>query len=223
MIGYVAIAELHEQIDLRAVRARGATMATNIISVQNIEKAHLTFVKKEPRDLFYRAATELVRLAMDKKTSLSVPEALAVLLQTWNSAYYRYHRSDMTKHFKKIDFLYEKDTRVLRSYRRRTIENFVDGEEPKVRRLFAEFEGVLGPVGAAKALHLLAPSFFPLWDRAIAQHYKTALGKKGTNGERYCRFMKIVRAQQLVLKGRCSHILKRIDEYNYCKFTRHWL
>jgi len=46
-------------------------------------------------DLFYRAATELVSLALEGKTSLSVAEALAVLLQTWNKIFYQY-RDDLT-------------------------------------------------------------------------------------------------------------------------------
>jgi hypothetical protein len=33
-------------------------------------------------------------------------------------------------------------------------------------------ESVLGSVGAAKSLHLLAPQFFPLWDNEIDSEYK---------------------------------------------------
>jgi hypothetical protein len=49
------------------------------------------FEANEPRDLFYRAATELVALAREGRTSLTLAEALAVLLQTWNKAYYRFY------------------------------------------------------------------------------------------------------------------------------------
>ena len=56
-------------------------------SIQDIEAARQAFETNEPRDLFYRAATELVILALDGKTSLSVTEALAVLLQTWNKMF----------------------------------------------------------------------------------------------------------------------------------------
>jgi hypothetical protein len=156
-------------------------MGNYVIKFNEIEKARLTFESNEPRDLFYRAATELVRLAVDNKTSLSVTEALAVLLQTWNRAHYRYRKFDM-EHFKKIDSLIRKHAEALASYRRRTIENLADSERPVLSGLFTEFEDVLGPVGAAKALHLLAPRFFPLWDRAIAHAYKTTLGKAGRAG-----------------------------------------
>lgn len=85
-------------------------------TIQDIEAARQAFEANEPRDLFYRAATELVSLALEGRTSLSVAEALAVLLQTWNKMFYQ----------------------------------------------FKAFEEILGPVGAAKCLHLLAPRFFPL-------------------------------------------------------------
>ena len=201
-------------------------MATSnkIIKINEIKKARSVFEANEPRDLFYRAATELVRLAVDNKTSLSVADALAVLLQTWNRSYYRFRKLDVG-HFKKLDLLYRKHRRRLTSYRNRAIERLRDDERPIVCDLFQEFEGVLGPVGAAKALHLLAPTFFPLWDRAIARAYDNALGKAGTNGPRYWQFMVIARRQSLELKGNnfdCGNILKRIDEYNYCKFTKRW-
>ncbi|MEJ5241054.1 MAG: hypothetical protein WHS87_07635 [Anaerolineales bacterium] len=43
---------------------------------KDIASARQVFDANEPRDLFYRAATELVTLALEGKTSLSVTEAL---------------------------------------------------------------------------------------------------------------------------------------------------
>lgn len=45
-------------------------------------------------------------------------------------------------------------------------ESVRPNEETTICDLFRDFEQ-LGPVGAAKALHLLAPNVFPLWDRAV--------------------------------------------------------
>jgi hypothetical protein len=190
-----------------------------IITLAQITKARLTFQKNEPRDLFYRAATELIRLSIKRKTTLSVVEALAVLLQTWNSGYYRFHRKFDTRHFEKIENLYRQFGKTLISYRHKKIDSLVERDKPIVSNMFKEFENVLGAVGASKTLHLLAPNFFPLWDNAIAAHYKTRIGKQGSNNERYWQFMNIARLQFLRLNGKCDDILKRIDEYNYCSFT----
>jgi len=195
------------------------------LTIREIEAARRTFEANEPRDLFYRAATELVSLALEGKTSLSVAEALAVLLQTWNKMFYQYRKFD-GQHFTDIERLIRDHYSLLIDFRQRSIEGFDQGDESKVRHVFKAFEDVLGPVGAAKSLHLLAPRFFPLWDRAIAEAYGLPLRKRGTNADRYCRFMRIVKGQIQSLGGEQTigrNPLKAIDEYNYCKHTKGWI
>lgn len=41
--------------------------------------------------------------------------------------------------------------------------------EPDVKNCYEAFKEAVGPVAAAKTLHLICPDFFPLWDTAIAQ------------------------------------------------------
>src|SRR5438874_5045494 len=79
-------------------------MAGHKISANALKKARKAFEANEPRNLFYRAATELVDLALQGAMSLTVAEALAVLLQTWNKAYYQYHKFDNV-HFTHIENL----------------------------------------------------------------------------------------------------------------------
>lgn len=200
-------------------------MTDHGIRFADAKKAHDIFEANEPRDLFYRAATELVRLALQEKTTLTVGETLAVLLQTWNKAYYQYHRFDST-HFDDIETLLLTHRTALDGYRNKSIDDVGDCEKEAVVKLFQAFETKLGPVGAAKALHLLAPKLFPLWDRAIAQAYGLGLGRAGSNGERYWLFLLISQQQYLDLR-REDHSgeveLKSIDEYNYCKYTKKWL
>jgi len=191
------------------------------ISASDLNKAHRLYVKNEPRDLFYRAATELVALAIKGKTTLSVTEALAVLLQTWNSAFYRFRKFD-DAHFARFESPYKKHRTVLDAYRKRAIDSLVNDEQTEFSHLFEDFESVLGPVGAAKALHLLAPDFFPLWDRAIARAHGLPLAKTGLNAPRYWSFTLITRSQCTSLQLRSSERLKALDEYNYAKHKRGW-
>ena len=194
-------------------------------TLRELESAREVFEANEPRDLFYRAATELVRLALHGKTNLSLAEALAVLLQTWNQAFYRF-RPFTSQHFTDIEHLITSHLTKLAAFRKRSIETFCEDDESVVTRLFGDFERVLWPVGAAKCLHLLAPCFFPLWDRAIAEAYDLALGQRGTNAGRYLRFMKVAKEQCVRLGGQQTigrDPLKAIDEYKYCKYTKNWL
>jgi hypothetical protein len=194
-------------------------------TLEELNTARMAFEGSEPRDLFYRAATELVDLVIRRATSLSLAEALAVLLQTWNNAFYRYRRFD-EQHFCDIDGLVRRYQRLLLALRPRSIETLADSDEREVKRLFSAFEEVLGPVGAAKSLHLLAPRLFPLWDRAIAEHYGLPMKSRGRNADNYWRFMSIVSEQCRLLGGEQAvgrNPLKAIDEFNYCRYTKGWI
>ncbi len=200
-------------------------MKFNIPTIRELEAAKKAFEQNEPRDLFYRAATELVDQAIQGNSSLSLAEALAVLLQTWNSAYYRYYAFD-NQHFTDIENIVKLHYRLLLKIRKRSIETLFDGDEPKIKQVFMDFEEVLGPVGAAKCLHLLAPKFFPLWDRAIAKAYNLPLKNRGHNADSYCFFMEISKDQCESIRQKktvLTNPLKAIDEYNYCRYTKQWL
>jgi hypothetical protein len=191
---------------------------------EDLAAAHQAFEANEPRDLFYRAATELVDLAIRGQTSLTLVEALAVLLQTWNSSYYRFHGKFGTQHFAALDRIVNHDQQLLIGFRQRSIASFSGEDEDAVHAVFARFEPILGPVGAAKCLHLLAPRFLPLWDRAIAAAYGLAM-QKGNNADRYIDFMQITQRQCRELEGHLpgsTNPLKALDEYNYCRFTKRW-
>lgn len=192
---------------------------------QDLKLAREAFLENEPRDLFYRVATELIQLSIEGKTQINLPEALAVLLQTWNRSYYQFRPFD-NEHFEKIDRLIDKHIRSMAEYRKRTLLSLCKEDQDRILEIFGEFEGVLAPVGASKSLHLLAPRFFPLWDRAISASYGVALGPVGTNAILYYRFMHIVRVQWEGLKDVLpteTNPLKAIDEYNYCHYTKGWI
>lgn len=195
-------------------------------TIDELNRARELFLANEPRDLFYRVATELVDLAVRGETELTVAEAIAVLLQTWNRRYYNRSRPFDSHHFSDIEHLLSSHQQVLVTFRQRSVESFCDEDEGTVRRLFKSFEQVLGPVGASKSLHLLAPRFFPLLDNAIARAYGLAFGVRGTNGDRYCRFIGITKEQCEALGGEQiigRNPLKAIDEYNYCRYTKEWM
>ena len=161
---------------------------------------------------------DLVDLAIHNKTDLSLAEAIAVLLQTWNVSYYRFRQFDK-KHISDIEKLLEKYQEHINNFRPRTIENFSDKDYEEVKSIFRDFRGVLGKTGAAKCLHLLAPHFFPLWDTKIAIAYK--LGN-GEDADRYCLFMKETKDQVIGIGGEKAigrNPLKALDEYNYWKYT----
>lgn len=189
-------------------------------SVKDIRNARQAFIAGEPRYLFYRVATELINLSRNKETTVSVAEALAVLLQTWNMSFYRFRGRFNDEDLKKLGALLAENAATIDVYRERSIASLVPTDEQKIKTLFTCFEDLLGPVGAAKCLHLLAPAFFPLWDRAIAKAYHLKLDGGAAN--EYLKFMFIANEQSrnLIEQGApWPDLLKALDEYNYCRFT----
>ena len=81
------------------------------------------------------------------------------------------------------------------------------------------------PVAVAKALHLLAPDFFPLWDMEIAQkngyHYNKDPDEKYYN---FCEGIRKIAEIVRTYSGTPNKpLLKLIDEYNYSKYTQEWI
>ncbi len=134
-----------------------------------------------------------------------------------------------------LEALVSKQDARLRQLRQRTIETLTEDDKEAVLEVFAEFAEVLKPVGAAKALHLLAPRFFPLWDNKIAKAYGLPHRPKATpqdDARCYWQFMQVVKWQVKLLKERYGeqlpdfarqNLLKALDEWNYAKFTKRWL
>ncbi len=195
------------------------------ITPEQLRLAHQTFLQNEPRDLFYRAAIHLVEEGWDNHAALNLAEAVSVLLQTWNRSFYQY-RPFTNEHFADIEGLLRSHRDTFAQYRGRDIRDLRHDEEQIIASLFQSFETVLGPVGAAKTLHLLAPSFFPIWDRTIAVAYDLPLSGAGTNGIKYFVFAECQKEQAEALGAHLPDgltAIKAIDEYNYCHFSKGWM
>jgi len=197
-------------------------------TAEEVLHAHEIFLENESRDVFYRAALELVDLSKGKKISLTLEEVISVLLQTWNMMFYRFQKEHFNEeHFKKLADLLNTHDDFLNLLKDRSIEDLQNLDENNIKDLFHDFECTLGPVGAAKCLHLLTPKFFPLWDRRIAKHgYGLYIKKIGQNKEIYYEFMQRQMEECNRLKSEKSlgmNPLKALDEYNYCKYTKSWV
>jgi len=185
-------------------------------TVAELNHAHELFEKVEPRELFYRVAMEIVETALNKRTSLSIADGLAVLLQTWNKEFYRFRGGFKPEDLRALDYLVTSQQEIWTTVRMCSLEHS-EIDQDALRRLFAAFRESLGPVGIAKSLHLLAPRYFPLWDTTIAgrKHYNLALDLEG-----YVAFMRITKEQCKNFGGEAAlgrNPLKAIDEYNYCR------
>lgn len=178
----------------------------------------------------YKVATFLVSHFWGKPAEMA--DALGVLLLTWNNALYRYGMFD----FSALEDALRQNMNTLKAFRDRDILTFTDADAKPIGDLFNTFlnalkiadgksKGTRSPVAVAKALHLLAPAFFPLWDDKIAKGYHCSYLNQPS--AKYLAFICISKnmAQDLQAKVQTggATLLKMIDEYNYAKFTKKWI
>jgi hypothetical protein len=108
--------------------------------------------------------------------------------------------------------------------------------ENSIKTLYKRFSEVFGATGASKALHLLNPRLFVMWDDNIRKNYKIDLPDESG----YLRFLKMVKIEitdfvkdyaereglsfeeaEKSIKDRTGiEVTKLLDEQNYLKFTR---
>ena len=188
------------------------------------------YEEHEKRDAMYKVATFLISHFWGKTSDMA--DALGVLLLTWNQAFYRYGSID----FDKLEKCITKNLSKLESYRQRNISSLSDSDKEDIRVLFNEFLDALqidsgkkgirkSPVSVSKALHILAPDFFPLWDDKIAKAYSCYYNQDPE--EQYLRFCEISKSMSEKIKhypiSSRKTILKLIDQYNYSKYTKKWI
>lgn len=196
------------------------------MDIHELEAGYKAFQEHEPRDAMYKTATFLVEHFWGKPCEMA--DSLGVLLLTWNQAFYRYGLFD----YDALERCIERNQRLLEEYRDRDILSHQPDDDSAIDELYGQFlealqiadgttAGRQSPVAVAKALHLLGPAYFPLWDDKIARaygcHYK------------YLPFLRQMKAlaasvaSEIDVRSTGKTLLKLIDEYNYSKFTRNWI
>lgn len=178
----------------------------------------------------YKTATFLVEHFWGKAPE--VAEGLGVLLLVWNAAFYRHGPFDFDAREKCL----ARNQSLLDGYRHRDILSYVPKDDARIKPLFQEFIDALricdgsckgrgSPVSAAKALHLLAPAYFPLWDEKIAKGYNCYYNADAPG--QYIAFLRITKCIAESVTVRVSMpgktLVKLIDEYNYARYTKGWV
>ncbi|GAB6077267.1 hypothetical protein [Desulfurobacterium crinifex] len=185
----------------------------------------------EKRNAMYKVSSCLMKQFWGDAENMA--NSLGVLLLTWNSPFYRYGQLDfdsleefIRNNLDKLNEFREKDITFCSPHNERIVKEIFDSllEATKISSNGKEKRS---PVSVVKALHLLAPNFFPLWDDKISKAYKCTWYKAEKAGEKYLKFMKVMKRFALYVKSLqlpyTEPVLKLIDEYNYSKYTQEWI
>jgi hypothetical protein len=193
-------------------------------------------VETDPYYKMYGVAVYLVEQAWGDAVAMA--NGVSVLLITWNWAFFnRYGRFN----FDNLAACIELNLEKISAYHNRDVRELTAADVPGIKELFGRFLEACkadtpetpasdSPVAAGKALHVLCPSFFPLWDRKTALQYVGDYA--GDSAEKYAEFCQITQrlveglaedadVRDFVASSRYT-LVKLFDEYNYSKYTRDW-
>jgi len=179
--------------------------------------------KREPRYFCYEMALELYKEGTQKNDEEMKIKSILLLLYTWNFA---------AKETKKLTFEVIRELLIsnkdnLQRLEGISIENIPDNLWDIVKTVFENFKAKLGQTGASKALSLINPNLFVMWDTKIRKRLGKELIKgidNGENAEHYIIFLKGIK--EIIEKNKIRDKLpngvilaKKIDEYNYVKIV----
>jgi hypothetical protein len=221
------------------------------ITLQDLLTGCRAYWANEPRDAMYRIASQLVE--QNRGNAAEMADGLGVVLLTWNQAAYRYAPFE----FARLESFLDEERDALEAFRERSIAMFDPlRDREAVLSIFSTMlsalratNGRLSPVAVAKGLHVLAPDFFPIWDRKIADGLECMWEDSDAAGVNYLALMDLVRVETDALEaayarrhgaegfpdaptlaeslsaiaGRSKKLLKFLDEYYYAKYTGRWI
>ncbi len=185
------------------------------------------FQQEESRYFCYEIARELISKAKhnnDWYEDINTTKGVLLLLFTWNFA---------ARKTKKINFnntrqLIKDNKNALKILEKYSIENVNEEAWHLIKNVFEKFKIVFGQTGASKALSLLNPKLFVMWDTKIRKYLNKEIIPGIDNGgktEHYIIFLKGI--QKIIsdykLKEKLppnSIVAKKIDEYNYIKIIK---
>jgi hypothetical protein len=178
-------------------------------------RVHEEYARNVPNN--YEAIVPRIAKALSERDVPGAAEALAGWLKNINLQFYRFRLEKARSLRAELEPLLTAELDSLSGFRQRLLTTLEKADEPEVLRLFGAFRAKLGPIGTAKALHALAPTFFPMWDNDIACGYGLSAESSG-----YFQFMMLAKQQLIGLPADLIpglSLVKAFDEYNYYKFS----
>ena len=180
-----------------------------------VVKARAIYREAEPRDIAYRVSRYIVD--HHDSAGFSRGEGIAILLMSWNAGFYRFRPALRQTLIADLNELIARHEPEFSDLAARSAATYDAGDRPEVERLYQDFVPRLWPVGTAKALHVLVPRFFPLWDTAIANAFGLRLSPPNRSIASYLRLMEIV--AEFARRSRLDDPLKALDEWAYVRYT----
>ena len=199
--------------------------APKVPSCEELQKGIQAFERNEKRAHIYFNAIDCIEPNWGDIDQMA--RGVEILLHGWHQAFYRFGDFD----FDQLRGCIERNLEKINRFKNRDVFSLSNADEDDMKELGSQFLDALrggnkrSPVAMAKALHLLAPNFFPLWDTDIAIDYYCWWVYSDFGVLEYIPFCcKILEVAEEVKNCECVRnpnpnrsLLKLIDEYNYSR------
>jgi len=151
-----------------------------------------------------------------------------IIIRGWNYLYSNFNFGELVN-------CIGRNLPILNELKDKNIETLSESDGDTIKNVFNQFNEALkresdnrkSPVSVAKALCLFATNFLPIWDSNIAFKYNCFYFSDSADDPyfRFCKKMKIMagHVRNYAPNPDDRSLLKRIDEYNYSKYTMHWI
>jgi len=198
----------------------------HIPNCKEFRKGYEIYKRKEKRGFVYFEATSMISKNWGNATKMA--EGISRLIRSWNRFFANFDFDELVK-------CLDKNMKTLNRFRNRNIASFSNKDEKIIEDLFNQFlvslrrtlDNVESPVSVAKALNPLCQNFFPIWDSSISIAYGCLYigGFAASPYISFCKKMKLLarKVKLCVPNPDDRSLLKRIDEYNYSKYTMFWI
>lgn len=198
---------------------------------QEFEVGIAAFRANERRGHVYFSALNHMQANWSRPSEIAA--GIKMLLDLWHNAFYRFGAFDIDR----LTVCLSNTMEVIDHFRHMDIRRMSEDDEAITKQLFnALLDALRGgnrrsPVAVVKALHLLAPGYFPLWDTKIAVAHGFCWVYADFGAKEYIPFCwKMRRVAEVLRECPCAtnaqpprSILKLMDEYYYSKYTKEWI
>lgn len=198
----------------------------HIPDCEEFRRGYEIYNEREKRGFVYFEALSTVSENWGNPSGMA--QGVNRLIRSWNRFFANFDLNGLAN-------CIDRNLSILNRYRARDIESLSDGDENGIKNLFNQFldalkrksDSVKSPVSVGKSFILFAPDFLPLWDSNIAFSYGCFYFSDTAEDPyfRFCKKMKIMaeKVREFVPDPDDRSLLKRIDEYNYSKYTMYWI
>jgi len=133
------------------------------------------------RSTYSQRLKEMAEIKLADITQTDVERVIRKFLYQWGRMGRILGRQEYAGWQKRLAEQIRSSSGKLRSFRQKDLADpklQLGNFDSDIKKLYGSFKGIVGRTAATKALHLICPNFFPMWDNDIARAVRSEIQRK---------------------------------------------